>query len=715
MKYFSFIILIFFSITAGHISVFASGFPLSMKGQGKLPVDIVASEIEYDRKNNYMKASGDVEITQGSRILKADHVRLNILTNDAEATGNVMLKDGEDVLYCDAFSLNFETQLGTVSDARLFIMENNFHINGEDVERTGLNQFRIRQGSLTTCDDKINPPWRIDAENIKITINGYAKLSNSRFRVKGVPVLYVPYMILPVKTQRQSGLLIPEAGYSSSRGVKFNNSFFWAISDSQDATVWLDYYERKGFAEGLEYRYRRNEQSWGKFYGYFTKERSRYFRHEYRDLRDRGQERGFLNFEGEEYFTDDFYIKAQGSYVTDREFYGDYSSQVRRTRSQWKKTSIRSLEKDESNLFMNKNWDFYNLIFSANLYKNLMHGAPDTVQELPRVLFSTTQRPFWRDTLFFQMDSSYDYFWRERGEKGHRVDFYPKISIPFNYNGWLKLSPEIGFKNTMYFGLSDHRGYDKTSHLPTARVDFSTTFMRVYSPGTSLIEKLKHTLEPGVVYEYIEDDNQKHLPSFDIQDDFFRRNSVSYYLKNRFTGLFKQPTGGLEEYEIGYLMVGQTYNIKTPKRGLYLKGDERKNMSDIFAELRLGVLPSLYLKTKTYYSTHRNNLSYFNTLVNWSNYKGEYLQFEYIYSRDMYETVDLQGRISFIRNFYLFFDVEFDTRRSKYLDTEFGIDYAHQCWGGRISLEKSRGTGGRSSDTSINFSVYLKGIGETIK
>jgi LPS-assembly protein len=63
--------------------------------------------------------------------------------------------------------------------------------------------------------------------------------------------------------RRQSGLLIPEVGYSSSEGFLMKNSFFWAISDYQDMTFY-SITARHRLGTGAEYRYVNSRDSDGK-------------------------------------------------------------------------------------------------------------------------------------------------------------------------------------------------------------------------------------------------------------------------------------------------------------------------------------------------------------------------------------------------------------------------------------------------------------------
>ena len=48
--------------------------------------------------------------------------------------------------------------------------------------------------------------------------SGYAKTRGVSFRAKNVPLVYLPYMLWPVKTSRVSGFLMPKPGFSTRRG-----------------------------------------------------------------------------------------------------------------------------------------------------------------------------------------------------------------------------------------------------------------------------------------------------------------------------------------------------------------------------------------------------------------------------------------------------------------------------------------------------------------
>jgi len=168
------------------------------------PVHIRSDTLSYDREKGIFVAEGDVEITRGPVTLQANRVELNEVTNDVVASGHVVLREGEDVLKCDRLELNLRTQMGSIVNGALFTKEGNFHITGERAERLGERTYRVYGGSFTTCDIK-SPDWKFTAKQVDVTLEGYAVVRGPIFYIKGVPVLYIPVGIFPVKLRRSSG------------------------------------------------------------------------------------------------------------------------------------------------------------------------------------------------------------------------------------------------------------------------------------------------------------------------------------------------------------------------------------------------------------------------------------------------------------------------------------------------------------------------------
>ena len=245
-------------------------------------VQVNADRMSYDQKSNVMVASGDVEMRQGDRTLNAQYLKVNLVTKNAVAKGRVLLNERGDTLACEELKMNLDDRRGQVDNAKIFIKSQNFHIDGKEIKSLGQDVYHVEKGVITTCDGD-NPFWRIDAKKIDVTLDGYAKVQGSTFKVKGVPIAYFPYLVVPVKTNRQSGFLFPEVSNTRRKGFQFDNSFFWAISPSSDATFWLDIASKKGPGIGVESRVVTGKDSWLRFYSYYANESHYYFNNAYSD------------------------------------------------------------------------------------------------------------------------------------------------------------------------------------------------------------------------------------------------------------------------------------------------------------------------------------------------------------------------------------------------------------------------------------------------
>ena len=86
---------------------------------------------------------------------------------------------------------------------------------------------------------------------------GVARAKNSYFTLLGVPILYLPYVTHPVNTgARQSGLLIPTVGTSSTKGTVIGDSIYLVLGRSMDVTFGTQYFSKRGWSPSGEFRYR---------------------------------------------------------------------------------------------------------------------------------------------------------------------------------------------------------------------------------------------------------------------------------------------------------------------------------------------------------------------------------------------------------------------------------------------------------------------------
>ncbi len=192
------------------------------------------------------------------------------------ATGNV--KVGTPTSFITSERVEFDTQtrtgifynangmaaLGERVDKSFFgTQEADALFRGREIHKLGPKKYKVVDGAFSTCVQP-TPRWEVVSGSATINLDDYALLKNSVFRVKGVPLMYLPIFYYPIQEDdRATGFLLPTYGSSTFRGQSLSNAFFWAISRSQDATFQHDWYSKAGQAFGGEYRYILNPGSQG--------------------------------------------------------------------------------------------------------------------------------------------------------------------------------------------------------------------------------------------------------------------------------------------------------------------------------------------------------------------------------------------------------------------------------------------------------------------
>jgi lipopolysaccharide assembly outer membrane protein LptD (OstA) len=255
----------------------AVGLPLSARAQlfdsdesdDDAPFDITADSVEYETERGVYVARGNVVITQPGRSLTADWVTFSSETRQGVATGDVVFSEADDVLYADVLSFEIDTLKGIVLEGLLEARASGFEMTGETILRTGEETYTFEDGTFTTCrcPEEGVPPWQIHAKTADVEMEGYVTTRNTSFEILGVPVLWLPWMRYPVKSERQTGFLLPEFAIGGRSGARIGFPFFWAARPNVNVTVTPTYLFDRGFKPSLDVEYVFGERSYGNLYG----------------------------------------------------------------------------------------------------------------------------------------------------------------------------------------------------------------------------------------------------------------------------------------------------------------------------------------------------------------------------------------------------------------------------------------------------------------
>jgi LPS-assembly protein len=674
--------------------------PLDGYGQGRLfpgtgskssggltgPIDITARDLKYNRKTNVYTAEGDVELREGTRHLSADFVQFNDTTKDAFAEGHVVLRDQGDVVEAERVTVNLVTQQGTVEKGRIFVTQGNFSMTGDEIRKTGEATYEVHQGEFTTCGwDR--PAWTFKAKDINLTVNGYATAKHATFSILGHRVLYLPWGIFPVKTERQSGFLLPEFQLSSRDGTIFRSAYFWAISKDQDATAYLDWIQNRGVKPGAEYRYYFKENLKGSWYVSGI------------DDKDYGHTRYQIKGKHEQMFGD-MSFKADINHVSDPNYLEDLSRSVME-RSENSLRSVAFVEKPFSRSLLTVETAYYNDLTQSDNSR--------TFRYLPAASYFTEYMPLGKNKLFYaDIATDLTNFSRDTGDKFTRVTMEPRIRLPYSMKG----------VNFLLTGALTEKAYaidpvspqsNDTEHHESFRVeaDANMRFAKNSHTGLFNLGETQSIIMPRMRYTFLDNlQSISRVPSIEPSDRLANTNTVTYSFNHYFNAI---KNGQVRE--ISLLEVEQTYglsgNLESAPDLLYEGSGDR--FSDVTARLTLYPSTNLWYVHQETFNPYGEGFTVMRNTVHYG--KPPYYQFDFShnYNKGLVNELwtDMNGRW---RTFDGRYQIRYSLRDGEWVDMLASLTYQPRCWGVTLSVSRTK----RPNDTSFHLSFNLQGITQNI-
>ncbi len=230
------------------------------------PVAFTADEVQYDRDNALVTATGKVEAWQNDHVLRADKITFDRNTNVAAASGNVVIvePDGQ-VLFADYAELTQGLREGVLRGMRAILAENG-KLVANGARRTEGKINELSRAVYTTCnlckDDPSKPPlWQLRARSaVQDGENKRIEYRDAVLDIYGLPVAFFPYIWhTDPSVRRASGFLIPSFGQSKHLGQFLTVPYFWAIDEVSDLTLAPTLNTRQYINLNTEYRRRFND------------------------------------------------------------------------------------------------------------------------------------------------------------------------------------------------------------------------------------------------------------------------------------------------------------------------------------------------------------------------------------------------------------------------------------------------------------------------
>lgn len=538
------------------------------------PNGAVRIEADKQEKNDVgiWVAEGRVVVTYQETKLEADRIDYYDEANYVIATDHVILTRGNQRFAGSRAEFDIDSGEGTFYDVQ-GKTDREYYLEADRVDMETRTRFRLQNGFITACQEAV-PKWSFSSRSTFVNTESHASLRGAVFKIKKAPVLYLPFVRVPLeKKERSSGFLIPSTGTSTTKGRTVSGAFYLVMGPSADALIFSDYFSKRGIGTGLRFRTRPNDQTFLNFSLYNVRDRE--------PDDNRNATGANISAQGQTYFKNGFRGVVNISIVSNDRFRQVFAQDFRAATNTVERSAI----------FLTNNFGAHsvNFLFSRNEFF-LSQGRPLVTRNLPVVNFKTLGRQVSDWPLYFFLDSSIEGLNRIQQPDANtivltpefvqRLDLFPRVLIPFRQVAGISLSALIGARDTFYshsYGDNDTRAilgrHLNRRYLTAELIAKGPGFAKIYkdSEGNN---RFKHLIEPEVTYRRISGiDRFRRIIRFDEKDAIANTSEFEYALVNRI--LVKPALGGGETTtrELIYFRLGQKYFFDPTFGGALIEGE----------------------------------------------------------------------------------------------------------------------------------------------
>jgi lipopolysaccharide assembly outer membrane protein LptD (OstA) len=426
----------------------------------------------------------------------------------------VVLKDGTEELVGSYLEYSMKTERGLIRQSKSAYQEG--YYRGGELFREEKDVFYVDEGLYTSCDLD-EPHFHFHSSRMKMLQGDKIIARPVIFYIDRVPLLIVPYYVFSIKPGRHSGFLPFKIGNFERGASSISNvGYYWAASEYADLMASIDYYESYGLNYNAALRYNLRYNFSGSISGSYRSETT------YPNYREMKTKRWQLRANHSHTISPTFSIRADGTFISDKNYYSDFSTNL-----------DERLNRDiKSQISMSKQWKGASLCVQVSHVVNL--DKESRTDELPtaslsipgRSLFgSQSKKPGeeykqkWYQTLYVSYSSNLrNYSSRTTDTSGFRsrkefavINHNPSIRIsPISLLKYFRFGPSFSYQETWYKIF-------KTDQSDKAGIDAAETYRRYsYSSSASLstdvygtvhpnlwgLEGLRHVITPSISFHY---------------------------------------------------------------------------------------------------------------------------------------------------------------------------------------------------------------------
>lgn len=241
--------------------------------QEKLPITVVADSMYYSDKTGAVSGNGRVDVTQGNRVVRTEHIEGNVKSSTYNAPGLIYYKEGPMEMNGVDMTYNSLTQNMTLNNGEGFMPP--YYVRGNDIDYTN-GVGHIKHGMVTTQHAMAwshSPDYRVDGQDIEIIPNDRLTIKEAKFYIKSWHIMTLKSYTASLK--RNKGInafsFIPTPTYESTNGFGLHSSVVYPISERGELFYSYYWYSKVGFKPDYGYNYYTN---WGNMSLAYRKEES---------------------------------------------------------------------------------------------------------------------------------------------------------------------------------------------------------------------------------------------------------------------------------------------------------------------------------------------------------------------------------------------------------------------------------------------------------
>ena len=564
----------------------------------KGPIRYRAEVIQFspDKQKTYLQ--NNVRVEYEDLVLTAGRVVIDWRASTLTATGiadttdslgrpvmgqwPVLTQRGQDPLRGKRLIYNFRTRRGRVLMGKTHLAQG--YYSGQIMQKVGEKTLFVRHGCFTTCN-LAHPHYYFCSDKVRIQVGKRAVVRPVVMYIADVPVMGVPFGIIPLERGRHSGIIIPTYGEHSVGGRYLQDfGYYWAASQYWDLTLLGSFYENTGLVYRGLFRYNKRYSFNGNVnVSYAPKD----------VLTGTKQQRWLINFNHTQRFSPTMSLSASGSFQSDKRFRQDYFTDISQRLNQTLTTTVllqKSFPGSRSNLNVN-----------MRRTENLQTGRID--MELPNIRYTLPSRRLfssppgqgqnrWYQNITYSYTTNFKATslkdptnsaitgTRRKAAWIHRINSslngkafkYIKWSGGFNFQElWVPEYLNYTFVDSLNDTRADTISGFRARHTFSSSISARSTIYGLWELPFLPVKVIRHKMDPSISFSFAPDFSSSRYGYFQT----FRDTTGREIKRDRFAGnLFgSTPRGGSQFLSI---RVNNLFQTK------YLTRDGREKKLDLF-------------------------------------------------------------------------------------------------------------------------------------